>query len=182
MRGSFLSFLLLLSLVLVGTKIYRLWEEWWEPPHASVVKPHPIAPELKKNPEQTQPVNIKTIIEKNPFDPDRERTKTASTEGSSIAAQKIKNIVLLGTVILGDSRYAIVEQASGSAWPGGKGHAGQSAVRVAAATSGRALPAQTRRSQQRSELEPGSRSEAERNGSCSLRSRGGEALSQKISR
>lgn len=94
-----------------------------------MMKPSPIVPGLEKKVELTQPVNIKTIIERNPFDPDRGTPRTAGAEASPIATQKIKGVALVGTVLLGDSRYAIVEQALSSTWAGRGGHVGQSGQR-----------------------------------------------------
>jgi hypothetical protein len=74
----------------------------------------------KKEPEKMQVASTKNIIEKNLFDPERGVGRTQEAEASTVAMQRIRSMVLLGTAILGSSRYAILQQPSdsGSSPPG----------------------------------------------------------------
>ena len=65
----------------------------------------------KVNP--TQPtVTPDLIISKNLFDPERGAGATREAEFNSRSFQRIRNMVLLGTVILGESRSAILQDAT----------------------------------------------------------------------
>ena len=55
------------------------------------------------------PVSPDLIISKNLFDPERGAGATREAEFNSRSFQRIRNMVLLGTVILGDSRSAILQ-------------------------------------------------------------------------
>lgn len=61
-----------------------------------------------------QVASTKNIIEKNLFDPERGAGRAEQAEASSIAMQRIRSMVLLGTAILGSSRYAILQEPSDS--------------------------------------------------------------------
>ena len=54
-------------------------------------------------------VNPDQIISKNLFDPERGAGATREAEFNSRSFQRIRNMVLLGTVILGESRSAILQ-------------------------------------------------------------------------
>jgi hypothetical protein len=54
--------------------------------------------------------DTKNISERNLFDPDRGATKVG--EVASGALQKVRSLVLLGTAVIGDSRYAVFQQPS----------------------------------------------------------------------
>lgn len=53
--------------------------------------------------------NTKSIVEKNLFDPERGANR-AEGEAASLAVQRIRRMVLLGTAILGQNRYAILQE------------------------------------------------------------------------
>jgi hypothetical protein len=106
--------LLLGAIALVGTKIYQLWQQGpWELPKVKVKGPF-VVEEAKREPERPRLASAKDIIERNLFDPERGASKTAETEPSSVAMQRIRGMVLLGTVILGKSRYAILQESQAS--------------------------------------------------------------------
>ncbi|MBI2985834.1 MAG: hypothetical protein HYY45_03600 [Deltaproteobacteria bacterium] len=65
-----------------------------------------------KEPPRLQLTSTKNIIDKNLFDPERGAGRTQETEASTVAMQRIRSMVLLGTAILGSSRYAILQQPS----------------------------------------------------------------------
>ena len=82
------------------------------------VKPKPLADRGDEKAETgTVPsiVGTDVIIAKNLFDPERGASRTKETEADARAAQRIRSMVLLGTAILGSSRYAIVQDGDGAA-------------------------------------------------------------------
>jgi hypothetical protein len=96
---------------LVGWRIYKVWEEepWILPQQHKTAAPLT----LEKEPTNTNPtlpaVSPDLIISKNLFDPERGAGATREAEFNSRSFQRIRNMVLLGTVILGDSRSAILQ-------------------------------------------------------------------------
>ena len=111
------ALLLVASLAGVGLKMYWLWREGpWDLPAA--MKPKPLADRADEKAEAgTVPsiVGTDVIIAKNLFDPERGATRTKETEADTRAAQRIRSMVLLGTAILGSSRYAIIQDGDGTA-------------------------------------------------------------------
>ena len=97
--------------------MYWLWREGpWDLPAA--VKPKPLAYRADEKAEAaTVPSILGTdvIIAKNLFDPERGANRTKETEADTRAAQRIRSMVLLGTAILGSSRYAIIQDGDGTA-------------------------------------------------------------------
>ena len=69
------------------------------------------------------PVGLHFIISKNIFDPERGATQTKETEANVRAMQRLRGLVLLGTAIIGESRYAIVQESNTQA--GGRPPQGQ---------------------------------------------------------
>jgi hypothetical protein len=57
-----------------------------------------------------QVANTRNIVEKNLFDPERGANRTKEAEASAASTQRIRSLVLLGTAILGNSRYAIIQE------------------------------------------------------------------------
>jgi hypothetical protein len=68
-------------------------------------------PEAKKV-DRPLLANTKNIIDRNLFDPERGAVKVG--EVASAALQKVRSLVLLGTAVIGDSRYAVFQQPSES--------------------------------------------------------------------
>lgn len=113
-----LSLLLLVSIVFVGQGGYRLWRRGpWELPKATEPAASPAAQEEKRAAAPPAQLNTKTIIEKNLFDPERGASRTKEAEAASAAMQRIRSLVLVGTIILGGSRYAILEGLQAAATP-----------------------------------------------------------------
>lgn len=88
--------------------------------------------EPKKEPPRQQLVSTKNIVERNLFDPERGVGRAREADASSAATQRIRSMILLGTAILGNNRYAIIQQPSDPrpAAPGGAPAAQQSALRL----------------------------------------------------
>lgn len=58
--------------------------------------------------------SVDTIVSRNLFDPERGAGATREADETSRASQRIRNMVLLGTMIIGNNRTAIVQDGSGS--------------------------------------------------------------------
>jgi hypothetical protein len=85
----------------------------------------PIAVEDAKAITKARPIiGTETIISKNIFDPERGAGLTRETEANSQAFQRIRSMVLLGTAILENNRFAIVQD--GGVSSGAPGTPGQS--------------------------------------------------------
>jgi hypothetical protein len=103
----------------VSWSIYRSWTEGpWDLPGPSKVspvaateKPTPVAPRV--------PINTDAIVTRNLFDPERGAGATREAEENSRSFQRIRNMILIGTVIVGNNRTAILQDANPSAGPGG---------------------------------------------------------------
>ena len=124
-RSSLLSVLLVVAIGLVLTKTYWLWVSGpWDLPNPGKAKSPIVVEDTKavSNPRTT--IGTETIVSKNIFDPERGAGLTREAEANSQAFQRIRSMVLLGTAILGNNRFAILQD--GAASPGGAGAAGQS--------------------------------------------------------
>src|SRR5262245_30342652 len=123
-RSSLLSLLLVVAIGLIVTKTYWLWMSGpWDLPNPRKAK-SPIAVEGGKavtNPRPT--IGTETIVSKNIFDPERGAGLTREAEANSQAFQRIRGLVLLGTAVLGNNRFAILQE-GGS--PGAVAAAGRS--------------------------------------------------------
>jgi hypothetical protein len=100
----------LAAILSVGVKTYHVWTDGpWELPAVEEVTS---ATDAKTEAKVTRPaelVNTKVITEKNLFDPERGMSKDKADEALAMTTQKIRALLLVGTVILGESRYAIIE-------------------------------------------------------------------------
>jgi hypothetical protein len=115
-RSSLLSLILLISIGFVGASTYQLWQAGpWELPTTVKAKESAPVPAADEDSPQFQVANTRNIIEKNLFDPERGANRTKEAEASAAATQRIRSLVLLGTAILGNSRYAIIQEPSNSA-------------------------------------------------------------------
>jgi hypothetical protein len=109
-RSSLLSILLLVATGLVGWRIYMVWqEEPWSLPQPKTVAPAALQDEPANVLPPLPTVTPDLIISKNLFDPERGAGATREAEFNSRSFQRIRNMVLLGTVILGESRSAIIQ-------------------------------------------------------------------------
>ena len=109
-RSSLLSLFLIVAIGLVATKTYWLWKAGpWDLPNSRKAK-SPIAVEDSKAIIKARPIiGTETIISKNIFDPERGAGLTREVEANSQAFQRIRSMVLVGTAILGNNRFAILQ-------------------------------------------------------------------------
>jgi hypothetical protein len=102
---------LLLLIGLVGLRTYQLWEEGpWEVPALGKEKAATAAEEENPPPQNPLLASTKNIVDRNLFDPERGQGRSKEGEAQSGAAQRIRSMVLLGTAIIGSSRYAILQE------------------------------------------------------------------------
>jgi hypothetical protein len=114
-RSSLLSLFLIVAIGLVATKTYWLWKAGpWDLPNSRKAK-MPIAVEDKPIANAARIIGTETIISKNIFDPERGAGLTREVEANSQAFQRIRGMVLLGTAILGNNRFAILQDGARSA-------------------------------------------------------------------
>jgi hypothetical protein len=120
-RSSLFSILLLVAIALVSWRIYEVWQDspWSLPQQTKSAPPAAIEDEGSKVSATPPAVSSDNIISKNLFDPERGAGATREAEFNSRAFQRIRNMVLLGTVILGENRSAILQDAgTAAATPG----------------------------------------------------------------
>ena len=109
-RSVLLAIFLTATLVFILAKTYLLWTDGpWD--FAEAPKVSSPAPTPPTDSPATQPRLAATdlLISKNLFDPERGATQTKEAEANTRAVQRIKGLMLVGTMILGESRYAIVQ-------------------------------------------------------------------------
>lgn len=105
--------MLTISIVFVAARIYRVWQTGpRELPTIAKSKPSLPTQAADEQPPQFQVVNTRNIIDKNLFDPERGASKKQEAEAQrdAQARQRIRSMVLLGTAILGSSKYAILQE------------------------------------------------------------------------
>ena len=93
----------------VGWNIYRTWKDgpWDLPAPAKPSKVVASSEQLAVTPARA-PINTDVIISKNLFDPERGAGATREAEENSRAFQRVRGMILLGTVIIGNDRIAIL--------------------------------------------------------------------------
>lgn len=124
-RSSLLSLSLLVATAFVVIRIYGLWQEGpWESPRPARGREFS-AVEDQRGVPRSQWASTKNIIEKNLFDPERGAGQANEAEASSAAAQRLRKMVLLGTAILEQSRYAVFQDPAGSRGGAPTAQAGQ---------------------------------------------------------
>jgi hypothetical protein len=96
----------------VGWSIYRSWTESpWDLPGPSKVSP--VAATEKQAPAAPRvPINTDVIVTKNLFDPERGAGATREAEENSRAFQRVRNMILIGTIIVGNNRTAILQDSA----------------------------------------------------------------------
>jgi hypothetical protein len=103
----------------VGTKTYWLWKSSpWDVPASGKPRSSPLVEGAPPASGKPPLATTETIVSKNLFDPQRGEGRTREAETSSRSAQRIRGMVLLGTAILGNNRFAIVRDQAPAAVPG----------------------------------------------------------------
>ncbi|HVH90506.1 MAG TPA: hypothetical protein VM783_03875, partial [Candidatus Acidoferrum sp.] len=114
-RSSLLSVLLIVAIGLVLTKTYWLWTSGpWDLPNSGKPKSSILVEGSKGVTNPPAIIGTETIISKNIFDPERGAGFTREAEANSQAFQRIRSMVLLGTAILGNNRFAILQDGATS--------------------------------------------------------------------
>ena len=117
-RSGLLAIVLSAAVVFMAVKTYLLWTEGpWDLPTTPQVVARATASEIVTPttplhlpaPRQAGTAAPELVIAKNLFDPERGAGQTKEKEANNLALQRIKGLILMGTLILGESRYAIVQ-------------------------------------------------------------------------
>lgn len=108
-RASLLSVILLIAIGLVVWAGYRQWQAGpWDLPTplkgAAIASSSPTLQIAAARPN----VGTEAIISRNIFDPERGAGATREAEENSRAFQRVRGLVLLGTMVIGENRTAIV--------------------------------------------------------------------------
>jgi hypothetical protein len=105
-----LGVFLAVSTALVGWNTYASWKEGpWDLP--SPVKNN-VGPDVVPEKELPTPkavASIDAVVSRNLFDPERGAGAGREAEESSRAYQRIRNMILVGTVVIGNTRTAIIQ-------------------------------------------------------------------------
>jgi hypothetical protein len=111
--------LFVLAIGLVGWNTYWSWKSGpWEIPSAAKSAAKNPATENQAPPAPRPPVNTEIIISKNLFDPERGAGATRDAEANSRAFQRVRGMILIGTVIIGANRVAILQEGTPPVSPG----------------------------------------------------------------
>lgn len=106
-----LSIFLVVSIGLVGWNTYASWQEgpWDLPsPVKSSVAPG-VAADNKLASAAKPTVSTDAIVNRNLFDPERGAGATREAEETSRAHQRIRGMILIGTVVIGSTRTAVMQ-------------------------------------------------------------------------
>lgn len=106
---------------------YRTWNDdpWILPAPAKAVS-LPVA-EKPASVSSKPSINTDVIVSKNLFDPERGAGATREAEENSRSSQRVRNLILLGTVITDNNRTAVVQDAGPAP---AQGAAGQPAAPI----------------------------------------------------
>jgi hypothetical protein len=109
-----LSIFLAAAVGFIGWRTYVSWNEgpWDLPAPAKSSPPPPIAGQQIVASSKVA-ANTDAIVSRNLFDPERGAGATREAEETSRAFQRIRNMILIGTVIIGTNRTAILQDGSG---------------------------------------------------------------------
>jgi len=103
----------------IGWRTYRSWKSGpWELPAPRKIYVPAKAAEKQGLAQPRLAITTDVIVAKNLFDPERGAGATREAEENSRASQRIRNMILVGTVIIGGNRTAIVQE-------GGNANVGQ---------------------------------------------------------
>jgi len=104
------------AIALVAWTTYRSWRAGpWDIPGPMPPRPAAIAPGTQVSLAARPPIGTEAIISKNLFDPERGAGASREAEENSRAVQRVRGMVLVGTVIIGNNRVAILQDGTSSA-------------------------------------------------------------------
>lgn len=108
-RSATLSLLLLAGIALVGLKVYGIWTEPLSTGRDLPAKPAGSTATLGMlRAAKPRPLNIRSILSRNLFDPERGKSGAKTVETLSVDAQIVQSFVLLGTMIAPETSRALV--------------------------------------------------------------------------
>lgn len=109
-----MAILLIVCAAGLAFKTYKVWQEGpWDVPQAPKGKAVAVAgtPQQPVGPLAQASMGTESIVSKNLFDPERGAVKpTQELEAEGRAVQRVRSMVLLGTAIIDNNRYAIVQE------------------------------------------------------------------------
>jgi hypothetical protein len=102
--------LFVVAIGLIAWSGYRSWHEGpWELPTGAKRRDLAGSAEKKLATAVRAPVSTDAIVSKNLFDPERGAGASREAEENSRAFQRVRGMILVGTVILGNDRIAILQ-------------------------------------------------------------------------
>ena len=100
----------------VAWTTYRSWRAGpWDIPGPMAQRPAAIATETQISLAPRPPIGTEAIIGKNLFDPERGAGASREAEENSRSVQRVRSMVLVGTVIIGNNRVAILQDGTNPA-------------------------------------------------------------------
>jgi hypothetical protein len=106
----------------VSARTYFLWKEGpWDLPTLGKARNLTAAEEEKLETKTPTLVGTEVIVSKNLFDPERGEGRNREVEANSTSFQRVRSMVLLGTAILGNNRYAVLRDSGPTSVPGVRG-------------------------------------------------------------
>jgi hypothetical protein len=104
----------MLAVGFVGWSVFATWKDGpWDLPVAAKIDPLPAAEE-SANLAPPMPMSTDAIVSRNLFDPERGAGATRDAEEGSRSAQRVRNMILVGTVIIGGNRTAVLQDGTAS--------------------------------------------------------------------
>jgi hypothetical protein len=100
----------------VALTTYRSWRAGpWDIPAPMAPTPAAVVSETQISLAPRAPMGTEAIISKNLFDPERGAGASREAEENSRAVQRVRGMVLVGTVIIGNNRVAILQDGANPA-------------------------------------------------------------------
>ncbi|HEX6769045.1 MAG TPA: hypothetical protein VF208_06800 [Candidatus Binatia bacterium] len=104
------------AIALVAWTTYRSWRAGpWDIPSPMAQRPAVIATGTTVSLAPRPPIGTDAIISRNLFDPERGAGASRDAEENSRSVQRVRSIVLVGTVIIGNNRVAILQDGTNPA-------------------------------------------------------------------
>ena len=105
-----------MAIGLVAWTTYRSWRAGpWDIPGPMAQRPTAIATEQQVSLTPRPPIGTEAIVTKNLFDPERGAGASRDAEENSRAVQRVRGMILVGTVIIGNNRVAILQDSASPA-------------------------------------------------------------------